>query len=381
MEIVLNEAGITPGRTPKSNKAKVNRAVLQDAYERTGDERFIVSDEIRSLKKMIDTFIQGYVLDNADSNSIVRGEFHPLRSEKYGTVSGRYSSGGHLNLQNLPARDGRYGPMIRSLFVPFEGCDWVKIDYSQIEYRFLAHYAGGTIARKFIEDPTVDFHQMVADMIGWPGKAGRDAAKNINFGIVYGMGKEKLARSLGVGINEAEEILIEYNKRAREIKKLYYLAQNRAASRGYIRTWRGRVRRYPRIRLGDGRTFDKTHGALNGLLQGSAADLIKEAMILADQIVDWKNSFMHFTIHDELDFSVPKGADGERTIRELKAAMESFRINVPIIAEVERGSNWGKKSDSNPKGLIKWQIGTNERKPNTPKSKSISKTTPRRANA
>lgn len=289
---------------------------------------------LRKLKHYTGTFIDSYILDNADSSGVIHGEFHPLRNDRYGTVSGRFSSGGGLNLQNIPSRDEELAPLIRSCFVPYRSdLRWLKEDYSQIEYRYLAHYAGGNILKLYNDQPDVDFHQMCADLVGIP----RGPAKNINFGLVYGMGVALMARQLGLPLDEASELLEEYHRRLPEIRRLYRKAMRRAGTRGWIETWGGRKRRFKR----HGRGHKNTHVALNALLQGSAADLIKLAMLNLVDLVDWDSTFLHLTVHDELDFSIPRDAAGDRFIAEAKERMEDFELRVPVIVDTETGENWG----------------------------------------
>lgn len=370
LAVLFDELGIPYATNQETGNPIMRAAFLKQVQHKAAS----IITETRALEKLLDTFVTGYVINNTGEDGVIHGEFHQLKSESYGTVSGRFSSGGQLNLQNLPSRDGIYGPLIRSLFVPFDGFRWVKIDYSQIEYRFLAHYAvetGGRLQQHYIEDPEIDFHDIASELLGlvarFGRKEGRKIGKNLNFGIVYGMGRAKLARSLGIDESEAFAMLDEYHARYPEIRKLSALAQRRAGARRMITTWGGRKRRFPRFRDKKGRSFDQTNTALNALLQGSAADLMKMAMIRVAEIIDGsEDAYLHLTVHDELDLSIAPGARGDRIIREIKRAMEDFcgescqkqfgvkiPISVPIIAEVEIGANWGKQSKMNPNGLVK----------------------------
>jgi DNA polymerase-1 len=292
--------------------------------------------DLRRLKHYAGTFIDNYILSNVRDGDLVHGEFHPVRNERYGTVSGRFSSGGSLNLQNIPARDDVYAPMIRGLYVPYyDGQEWVKFDYSQIEYRFLAHYAGGGIMEAYCRDPEQDFHQMVADLTGLD----RKPAKTLNFALVYGQGDKATAAQLRITLEEAQRFIREYNARAPEIRELYDEAMRLAGARGYIDTWGGRRSRFELRR--DGRGYDRTNKALNALLQGSAADLIKFAMIRVASIIDWEDCIMHLTVHDELDFSMTPGDVGDGYRRQIKQAMEDVELRVPVLADCDVGPDWG----------------------------------------
>lgn len=300
-----------------------------------------IGQYVRSLKQLerfTGLYIDNYILSNVGDDGVVHGEFHQIRREEYGTISGRFSSGGALNLQNMPARNKELARPIRRLFIPWSNeHQWGKLDYSQIEYRFFAHYAGGKIREAYAENPLSDFHQMVADLTGLP----RNRAKTINFAKLYGAGRQKLALSMGCSEDEAAEFVEQYNRRIPEGQALYDLAMRRAGSRGFINTWGGRRLRFKRR----GRGFDRTHKALNSLLQGSAADLMKMAMIRVDRMIDWESTIMHLTVHDELDLSVPKGDAGIRVMRDIKEAMQDYELSVPIISDAELGPTWGDCED------------------------------------
>lgn len=338
---VFRKAGLDVNRTERGNDSIT-------ADDLKGVDHPLVHSllRIRRLAHYAGTFIESYLLKNADECGLIHGEFHPLRTDHYGTVSGRFSSGGGLNLQNIPSRDEIMGPLIRGLFVPYTAAQrWLKIDYSQIEFRFFAHYAGGQLRAAYNTDPDVDFHQMVADLTGIE----RRPAKNINFGLVYGMGIKKLAAELGRPLPEVQEIFAQYHRKLPEVRPLADRAARRAANRGYIRTWGGRHRRFMSAaeakakgwHVREHEKFVGTHKALNALLQGSAADLIKRAMVAVAPLIDWETTHLHLTVHDELDLSIPAGAAGDRVTRQLVDVMEGFDLTVPIRAEAEVGPDWG----------------------------------------
>lgn len=292
---------------------------------------------IRGMRQTVhyrDTFIQGYLLDNLQPGDIIHPQFHPTQTHFGGTITGRFSSAGGLNAQNIPARDEEWAPLIRGMFIPYsEDHRWLKSDYSQIEYRFFAHYAGGNMRQAYLDNPKQDFHQFVMDLAGLK----RKQAKNVNFAKLYGAGIAKMAVTIGCSEEEAAKIVKTYDQKIPEAKKLISRAMNRASVRGHITTWGGRVLRFQKR----GRGYEKTFTALNKLLQGSSADLTKEAMIAVDSHIDWDNTIMHLTVHDELDFSVMKGQVGIQMGRDIKEIMESFELTVPVVAEAEIGPDWG----------------------------------------
>ncbi len=297
---------------------------------------------IRSLRQFdhyIDTFIGGYILANLTDEELIHPNFWPLTSDFGGTITGRFSSSGGLNAQNIPSRDDVLAPLIRSMFRPkTPDHQWLKADYSQIEYRLLAHYAGGQLKEAYRQNPHIDFHDMVAAMTGLP----RKAAKNINFAKVYGAGAAKLAMTIGCSLEQAKQFIEQYDQRVPEASRAYYRAMNLGDARGFMMTWGGRICRFQPRRDERGRfRWDRTYTALNKVLQGSAADLIKKAMVEVNRAIDWRTTIMHLTVHDELDFSIPRGDSGLRVARDIKDIMEGYQLEVPIIAELELGPNWG----------------------------------------
>ena len=314
---------------------------------------------IKKLEKFRGTFLEGY-FDKYELNGRLHPQFHPLRKGDGGTVTGRFSSS-QPNLQNIPARDGEYGPIMRSLFIPDKGQVWTGIDYSSIEVRVFMHYAKGNLADKaraeFHAKPDIDYHQMVADMTGLP----RQQAKTVNFGILYGMGKKNLAIQLGVPVKEAEKVLAQYHKKLPYAKDLLWKVANVAEDRGYIKTILGRRRRFnlwepnrwtpgafplplgeAQEKYGTGIKRGFTYKALNALIQGSAADLMKKAMVdiyksgVCDEI-----GVPLMTVHDELSFS--HDPDKEEALQEMKNIMENaIPIRIPILADMQaEKSNWG----------------------------------------
>lgn len=313
--------------------------------------------EARKYTKARDTFIKGYILD-LHTDGRLHCQFNQLRSDDYGTVSGRFSSS-NPNLQNIPARDEEIGPLIRSLFLPDEDSIWVSHDWSQIEFRALTHYAvgqGADIARAmYNENPATDFHVMASELTGVP----RKPAKNLNFGLVYGMGETTLAAHLGKTKEEALPIFEQYHTNMPFIKETYNLAGKRASQRGFITTLLGRRARFNLWEptkwsekgdaLPEQEAFAKwgnkirrahTHKALNRLLQGSAADIMKKAM--ADIWAANIGLVPLLTVHDELDWSCPNTAEGHEAMREANHIMTTcVKMKVPLLVDEEIGESWG----------------------------------------
>lgn len=344
--------------------AKGNPSFTKDWLEHHPHPACMLITEVRTLTKLRDTFVRGYVLGQ-HINGRIHCQFNQLKGDDTGTVSGRFSSS-NPNLQNIPSRDKVWGPKIRSLFIPEEGEVWTKHDWSQIEYRFLAHYGVGdnaeVVRERYRNDPSTDFHEMVMAMTGLD----RKPAKNCNFGLVYGMGPPLLAAQLGLTLEDAiEQVFNPYHAEVPFVKATYERASARAMERGFIRTIGGRYARFNlyeergRFNAGAEREalpFEQasakwggkikrafTHKALNRLLQGSAADLMKAAMVAVDESgVGGVCGCPLLTVHDELDHSHPDTKEGVEAMEEVKHIMETvMTLKVPIIAETESGPNWG----------------------------------------
>jgi DNA polymerase I-like protein with 3'-5' exonuclease and polymerase domains len=306
--------------------------------------------EARKINKVRTTFIDTIL--SHEHNGRIHADINQIRSDDGGTVTGRFSYA-NPNLQQIPAKDPETGPLIRSLFIPEENCKWGAFDYSQQEPRLVAHYAlkfslpsVNKIADSYESDPSTDFHKIVAEMANIP----RSQAKTINLGLFYGMGKAKLQGELGVTKEKADELFTQYHSQASFVKQLMNKVMKAAEARGQIKTLLGRRCRFPKyepilngadwghyvppeddermrelqemgphlkdfegniIKDKDGnpkknywhqnstrRAF--TYKALNKLIQGSAADMTKKAMVDL-----YKEGLLaHIQIHDELDFSI-----------------------------------------------------------------------------
>lgn len=320
--------------------------------------------DVRQREKLRGTFIKSYILDN-HVNGIVYGTFNQLRGEGGGTRSGRFSSD-TPNLQNIPVRT-ELGKRIRRIFAD-KYLPWRKYDYSQIEYRFLAHFAvdkgdgsADAVRAKYASDPDTDYHQVVHDMI--LAASGIDLirghTKNMNFGLIYGMGEDKLGRSLGVTVAKAKEMFAAYHKGAPYAKATMAACSEEAQVYGTITTILGRKSRFdlwepssygikaPALTYANAlnrygnikRAY--THKALNRRLQGSAADQMKLAMLRCWQGgIFAETGVPRLTVHDELDFIDPGGKD--EAFEAMRHEMETcMPLRVPVRADYEIGPNWG----------------------------------------
>lgn len=320
--------------------------------------------EIRKLAKLRGTFVESYIL-NSHVDGRVFGQFHPLRGDEGGTRSGRFSSS-TPNLQNLPSRDDELAPLVRGLFIPDPGHQqWRKYDYSQIEYRFLAHFAVGPMSDEiraiFNADPNTDYHVMTQELVHrQTGQLlDRKPIKNINFGLIYGMGVDKLAGGLGLSVKAGKELFAAYHKGAPFAKATMEACSEEARDTGIITTILGRKSRFdlwePQGWGSEGMALPYeqailkygqirrayTHKALNRRLQGSAADMMKMAMwrCYKDGVFA-ETGIPRLTVHDELDFSDPGGKDA--AFREMRNILENaMPLRIPIKADCDVGPDWG----------------------------------------
>ena len=303
----------------------------------------------REINKAHTTFIDTIL--KHEHNGRIHAEINQIRSDQGGTVTGRFSYA-NPNLQQIPARNKDLGPRIRSLFIPEEGMTWGCFDYSQQEPRLVTHYAALDGLYKVSEvldaynEGEADFHQIVADMANIP----RSQAKTINLGLFYGMGKNKLQAELGISKEDAEDLFRTYHDKVPFVKMLMESVSRRAQDRGYVRTLLGRRCRFPLwepnqfgihkplkheealLEHGPGIRRAFTYKALNKLIQGSAADMTKKAMVEL-----YKEGIVpHIQVHDELDISVDGNADKIKEIMETAVELE-----VDNKVDYESGPNWG----------------------------------------
>lgn len=312
--------------------------------------------EARETNKTHGTFLRPYLEFSAKT-----GRIHPhvnqMRSDDGGTVTGRLSMASP-NLQQVPARHEIIGPMVRSLFLPEEGELWAANDFSSQEPRLLVHYAtllelpgAETMANAYRQNPNTDFHQMVADM----AKIDRKSAKTIGLGLMYGMGKNKLAVQLDLPLTEASELIDNFHQNVPFLKGTVNAVMKRIehpASSGSIRTLLGRKCRFPLwepsewgvnkalpreqaiIEYGQRIKRAGTYKGLNRLIQGSAADQTKAAMVALH-----KAGFrVLLQVHDEVAISVTDKSQAEEAARIMAQAV---KLEVPSRADVEIGPSWG----------------------------------------
>ena len=308
-------------------------------------------NEAREINKANTTFIETIL--KHEHNGRIHSDINQIRSDDGGTVTGRFSYS-NPNLQQIPARHKELGPMIRSLFIPETGCKWGCFDYSQQEPRIVVHFSsllkleGSSMIVDQYNNGEADFHQMIADMAGIE----RKQAKTINLGLMYGMGKNKLMAELGLLKEAAEDLIKTYHRKAPFVKMLSEAVTRRAEDSGKIRTIGGRLCHFdmwephgygikkalPHADAlrehGPGIKRAFTYKALNKLIQGSAADMTKKAMLALYE----EGVIPHIQIHDELDISVDSPEQIEKIINIMEDAVQ---LEVPNKVDYEEGDSWG----------------------------------------
>jgi len=345
---VFDKLGLAYERTAKSKAPSFTKNFISNHEHPV--VRMIA--KAREVNKAHTTFIDTII--KHEHKGRIHADINQIRSDQGGTVTGRFSYS-NPNLQQLPARNKDLGPMIRSIFIPEKGHRWGSFDYSQQEPRLVVHYAAlhkfpsvNDVIDNYENDTSTDFHQVVADMAKIP----RSQAKVINLGLFYGMGKAKLQAELGVSKDKAVELFDQYHAKVPFVKQLMNSASNRAQERGQIRTLLGRLCRFhlwepnqfgmhkalphedalqehgPGIR----RAF--TYKSLNKLIQGSAADMTKKAMLDL-----YKNGIVaHVQIHDELCISVK---DQEQADKIVEIMQDAVTLEVPNKVDCELANTWG----------------------------------------
>ena len=338
-------------RTAKTGKPSFTKNYLKNHK----DPVLRAINSAREADKLRNTFVDS--LKKFVYNGRIHSDIHQLKGDFGGTVTGRLSYS-NPNLQQIPNYTD-IGNGVRAIFVPEKGHRWGCFDYSQQEPRLVVHFALSTpgvlgvasIAEQY-DEGKADFHKIVADI----ADISRSEAKTINLGLFYGMGKAKLANSLGYNDADAQEVLDKYHRRVPFVKQLIQQVMNRAQDSGKIRTLLGRRCRFnlwepnyfgvhkplkhedaikehgPGIR----RAF--TYKALNKLIQGSAADMTKKTMV--DLRAEGITPLIQ--LHDELDMSV----ESPEQATKIKEIMEDcVELKVPNKVDYEVGDNWGDISD------------------------------------
>lgn len=339
-EVLFDELGLPGGQKGKTGAWATGAEVLEDLAAEGHDLPARVLDwrQLSKLKSTYTDALQDHI--NRDT-----GRVHTSYS-LVGAVTGRLSST-DPNLQNIPVRSEE-GRRIRAAFVAPPGKSLISLDYSQIELRILAHMADIPALKQAFRDGH-DIHAMTAsEMFGVPIEGMdpmiRRQAKAINFGVIYGISGFGLARNLRIPRAEAQGFIDRYFERFPGIRSYMDRTVSEAKEKGYVETLFGRKINTPEINAkGPGAGFAK-RAAINAPIQGSAADIIRRAMIRMPEAIRNLPAKMLLQVHDELLFEVEKGAEDE-VIRIVKSVMEgaaapAVHLDVPLIVDAGIGLNW-----------------------------------------
>jgi len=337
-EVLFTDLGLpAPASRGKSKAVSTAQDVLEFLAEKHDVPRLVL--EFRHLSKLKSTYIDALPL-LADADSRVHTTFQAAA-----TATGRLSSI-NPNLQNIPVRT-ELGREIRAAFTSAPGTQLLSADYSQIELRLLAHFSGDPLLVRAYQN-NEDIHTLTAsEVFGVPpqtmDKETRNRAKAVNFGIVYGISPFGLATQLGIPQGEAKAYIERYFARYEGVHAFIEKTLAETRKTGSVRTLFGRIRPIPDIesRNPNQRGFAE-RTAINTPLQGTAADLIKLAMISIDRKLTERNlkSRMVLQVHDELLFEVP-ASEADEIEQLVRAEMEGvIKLSVPLVADIAFGANW-----------------------------------------
>ncbi len=340
-QVLFDERHLVPGKKTKSGYS-TDTAVLEELMERTDDPIPKMILEYRSFTKLLSTYVDS-LPKLADSESRIHTSF--LQT---GTATGRLSSR-DPNLQNIPVRDNA-GRRIRAAFTAEPGTVLISADYSQIELVVLAHLSGDkNLCQSFIDG--VDVHRATASLIYGikPDDVTdqmRRFAKTVNFGVMYGMSAFRLANELGISRTEAKNFIDQYFETYSDVRSFIDQTVNTVRENGYSSTIMGRRRVIRGINSKNKLEQQEAERiAINTPIQGSAADIVKQAMINVNKALASSDSPAHMLlqVHDELIFECP---DDEKVINDtidlIRTNMESAaQLRVPLRVSIEYGKNWG----------------------------------------
>lgn len=296
---------------------------------------------LRRLSGLVSKFVDPMLNDHLFKGR-VHCDFNQLKADEFGTVTGRLSSS-NPNMQQVPKRNKELAPLLRQIYLPEKGHQWSANDYSQQEFRVFADYTGSSLLlRGYKAVPPLDVHTIVAQLLN----VERDPAKTLNFGILYGMGIGKLARSLGISELEAKALRAQYDQMLPEVRTFTKSAESWAIKRGWVRTKLHRRRRFPDRSL--------AFKAGNSVIQGSSADMVKLKMVEIDRLFDGRESALMIQVHDELDWTA---APGEEHLSKLAqemmcdfGAMSPIKFDVPFTVDSHLADDWARASFPDWKG-------------------------------
>jgi DNA polymerase I len=338
-EVLFQEQGLAASRKTKTGSHTTGANVLE-ALAAEGHPLPSTILAWRQLQKLTGTYTDALMAEIEPADGRVHTTYAMAA-----TSTGRLSSN-DPNLQNIPIRTEE-GRKIRRAFVAGDGHQLMSADYSQIELRVLAHMAGiEALKDAFAKD--IDVHAVTASQMFGVSIEGMDPllrrnAKMINYGIIYGIGAFGLAQRLGIDYEVAKRYIEAYFEQYPGIRDYMERAKQEARTKGYVTTLFGRLCATPEIQSGNpSRRGYAERAAINAPIQGSAADIMRRAMIRAEQALDRSNlgARMLLQVHDELVFEVPQD-EIEPTAELISDVMsKAAHLDVPLVVDIGHGANW-----------------------------------------
>jgi DNA polymerase-1 len=339
LQVILYEKlGIPVSKKTPGGQPSTAEAVLQELAEEHELPKIIMQH--RSLSKLKSTYTDALVAQVCPRTGRIHTSYHQAV-----TATGRLSSS-DPNLQNIPIRTAE-GRRIRQAFIAPPGKKIVAADYSQIELRIMAHLSQDRgLLSAFAQGE--DVHRATAaEVFGVPlaevSSDMRRSAKAINFGLMYGMSSFGLAKQLGIGRNDAQQYMDRYFERYPGVKTYMDSIRTLAAEQGYVETLFGRRLHLPEIRAKNvmlRQAAERT--AINAPMQGTAADIIKRAMIGVDGWIRRSSApvVMIMQVHDELVFEVEEASLVEITTEIREQMQGAASLDVPLLVDIGIGNNW-----------------------------------------
>lgn len=326
------------------NKETGNPVFDKEQLSNMDDELSKSILEERSYGTMINTFLSRFPEHMYDDGRI-RCDFNQTKTDEYGVITGRLSSS-NPNLQQIPnpKRSGDKAAEVRAVFEAPKGTKWISNDWKQFEFRMFAHYSNDpAIIEEFRSNPEADYHQLVADLTNLK----RDPfAKQLNLGLVFGMGQGLVAKKCGlpytqknedgkiylVAGKEAKALFEKYHNKLPRVRKMLKEAEKIAATKGFVKTLSGR-----RIRFHD---RNKAYKAAGLVFQGSSADMMKIKLVELNKEFKYdKNCSLILAVHDEFNFI--DGGDTKKTMKKITEIVNNMpQLKVPIRSDIAASDNW-----------------------------------------
>ena len=373
IKAMINADKADPTKMPRTSTGKLSTSKDALLLGVTDKALLAVLKYRVQLNTCLNTFMEPWLVTAQKSGGLIYTNWNqtkqPSGDANVGTRTGRLSS--TPNFQNIPKefspifdhekpksklpkcpfKDLPPLPKVRSYVIPFKGHILIDRDYSQQEPRILAHFDGGELLQKYISEPWIDFHDYARAELAKMGKIyDRKPVKNTNLGLIYGMGVGKLAIKNDMSVEEAGELKKAILQLYPGLKAMYADMKLRAKQKLPIRTWGGREYYCEEPALIDGRIREFDYKLVNVLIQGSAADCTKEAIIRYHK-VKHKNARILLNVHDQVTVSIPKTLL-KSEMQVLRKAMESVEFDCPILSEGAIGPNWDDLKDYDKKGVL-----------------------------